>query len=407
MKIGDKVRFLSETGGGIVKGFNGKNIALVEDEDGFEIPMPVNECVVITTNEYNIAKPQAPQKQEKKAGNQKSDGAKGSTKESEYGFRRDIIDIPDEEPDPADKPITFKPVVTERRGGDKLNVFIAFVPVNSRELSTTTFEAYIINDSNYFLAFTWLMAENASWHLKTTGIIDPNTKVFLEEFKHTDLNDMERMAIQFISYKEDKPFMLKPPVSVDLRIDGVKFFKLHAFKENEFFDENALIYDIVKDDVVSRPLVIDIEEVKRAMYGIERAREMVAPARTTSHEANSPSNMKNKVAKLQHEASAYERIRERGKHVIIEVDLHINELLDSTAGMSAGDMKDYQMDVFRKVMEAHKNEHGQRIVFIHGKGDGALRKAITEELRHKYKTCNFQDASFQEYGFGATMVIIH
>ena len=31
MKIGDKVRFLFETGGGIVKGFQGKDIALVED----------------------------------------------------------------------------------------------------------------------------------------------------------------------------------------------------------------------------------------------------------------------------------------------------------------------------------------------------------------------------------------
>ena len=34
MKIGDKVRFLSEVGGGIVKGFQGKDIVLVEDADG-------------------------------------------------------------------------------------------------------------------------------------------------------------------------------------------------------------------------------------------------------------------------------------------------------------------------------------------------------------------------------------
>ena len=34
MKIGDKVRFLSESGGGIVKGFQGRNVVLVEDEDG-------------------------------------------------------------------------------------------------------------------------------------------------------------------------------------------------------------------------------------------------------------------------------------------------------------------------------------------------------------------------------------
>jgi uncharacterized protein len=47
MKIGDKVRFLSEVGGGIVTGFKGKDFVLVEDADGFDIPMPIRECVVI------------------------------------------------------------------------------------------------------------------------------------------------------------------------------------------------------------------------------------------------------------------------------------------------------------------------------------------------------------------------
>ena len=37
MNIGDKVRFLSEVGGGIVKGFKGKDTVLVEDVDGFDI----------------------------------------------------------------------------------------------------------------------------------------------------------------------------------------------------------------------------------------------------------------------------------------------------------------------------------------------------------------------------------
>ena len=34
MKIGDKVRFLSEVDGGIVNGFQGKDFVLVEDADG-------------------------------------------------------------------------------------------------------------------------------------------------------------------------------------------------------------------------------------------------------------------------------------------------------------------------------------------------------------------------------------
>ena len=46
-----------------------------------------------------------------------------------------------------------------------------------------------------------------------------------------------------------------------------------------------------------------------------------------------------------------------------------------------------------------RNKREQRIVFIHGKGDGVLRKALLDELKRKYPTFRHQDASFQEYGF--------
>ncbi|HCM21727.1 MAG TPA: DUF2027 domain-containing protein, partial [Porphyromonadaceae bacterium] len=35
-----------------------------------------------------------------------------------------------------------------------------------------------------------------------------------------------------------------------------------------------------------------------------------------------------------------------------------------------------------------------------------LKNAILKELQNKYKKCYHQDASFQEYGYGATMVTI-
>ena len=33
MKIGDKVRFLNDVGGGVVTGFSGKNLVMVENEE--------------------------------------------------------------------------------------------------------------------------------------------------------------------------------------------------------------------------------------------------------------------------------------------------------------------------------------------------------------------------------------
>ena len=412
MKIGDKVRFLSESGGGIVKGFQGRNVVLVEDEDGFDIPMPIDECVVIVTDDYNIAKvhtvTKAPEKQEQKNVTKKEAVTVASVSKA--------LAINDEqesevEIDPADKPITFRPKPQERKEGDKLNAFLAFVPVNSREISTTTFECYIVNDCNYFIYYTYSTAENASWNLRSSGIVEPNTKVFVEELHHTDLNTLEKVAIQMVAYKEDKPFGMKQPVSVVMRIDGTKFFKLHSFKESLFFDELALLYEIVKDDVVTRPLVIDAAEMKRSMYGggkseVREERPHTADARVRNV-LPSQGRSTTQADVIASPASVFERVKQIGKSVIVEVDLHINELLDSVSGMSTGDMKEYQLNVFRKVMEAHKTEKGRKIVFIHGKGDGILRNSIITELKNKYKNCTYQDASFREYGFGATMVIVH
>ena len=88
------------------------------------------------------------------------------------------------------------------------------------------------------------------------------------------------------------------------------------------------------------------------------------------------------------------------------IELHIGELLDDTHGMSNSEILNYQLDKFREVLEQYKNKREQRIVFIHGKGDGVLRKALLDELKRKYPTFRHQDASFQEYGFGATMITI-
>jgi hypothetical protein len=114
-----------------------------------------------------------------------------------------------------------------------------------------------------------------------------------------------------------------------------------------------------------------------------------------------------KQAMFQKEESGRPRIIKRPQVAeVIEIDLHINELLDSTAGLSNGAMLQCQLDKFHEVLDENKNRKGQKIVFIHGKGEGVLRNEIEKLLKTRYKTYYFQDASFREYGFGATMVTI-
>ena len=229
MKIGDKVRFLSEVGGGKVAGFQGKNIVLVEDEDGFQVPMRLTEVVVVGEENYDTR-----HVVEAKATSVKATLA---------------ADDEEQETEPADKPITFKAKPEERKGGDKLSAFLAFVPMNVKELMETRFETYLVNDSNYYLRYTYLTAEGTAWQVRAEGEIEPNTKEFIEEFGREDLNEFEHCCIQFVAYKRDKHFLLKPPVNADVRMDPVKFYKLHAFRENPFFEQPALIYTLIENDI--------------------------------------------------------------------------------------------------------------------------------------------------------------
>lgn len=350
MKIGDKVRFLSEVGGGIVKGFQGKDIALVEDEDGFEIPMLVKECVVIQTDDYNI-----PLKT----------GKKQRAPEVE------------EEPEEEEKPITYR--APEIKGNDVLNVYLAYVPQDVKAISATAFDAYLVNDSNYFIDYLYLSAEGKSWTLRSRGTVAPNMKQHLEEFDKSALNGMEHVAVQLLAYKDDRTFLLKNAVSMELRVDIVKFYKLHTFQQTDFFAEPALMYDVVRDDESVKQVFVSADDIREALL-----------QKTVPDQPKVPKKHQPKV-----------------KNDIVEVDLHIHELLDDTNGMSNSEMLNYQLDVFHKTLNEYKNKKGQRIVFIHGKGDGVLRRAILDELKRKYKNYSSQDASFREYGFGATMVTIH
>lgn len=379
MKIGDKVRFLSEVGGGRVSGFQGKDIVLVEDEDGFEIPTSVRDVVVVEQDDYAMgkmisAKMEAQQKAEEHAATELHQDSRSI--KSILNDHDEQTDMHVDEYDAADREITFRAPVQEREGGNKLSAYLAFVPVDIKEITHTRFETYVVNDSNYYIHYSYLVAEGNAWTLKSVGEVEPNTKLFIEEFGREVLNDMGRIGVQLTAYKKDKPFLLKPAIDVQFRIDPVKFYKLHVFEENDFFEQPSLLFTIVDNDEVARPLVVDSKRLKEQMYKDEKI--------------------------IAHEGKK-KRQKDDGTLVI---DLHADELLETTAGMNAADILHYQLDVFKKTMDENQKKKGQKIVFIHGKGEGVLRHALVHELNYRYKSCTYQDASFQEYGYGATQVTI-
>lgn len=217
-------------------GFQGKDIVLVEDEDGFDVPMRIADVVVIGNEDYDTK--HMVEVKKKGAGVQETGvHAPSGTAEEEA-----------EPADPADLPVTFKAPVEERKGGDKLSAYLAFVPIDLKELTNTRFESYIVNDCNYYLRYVYMTAEGTSWQVRSTGEVEPNTKCFIEEFGREQLNEIQRSCVQLLAYKREKYFLRKPAVDALVNLDPVKFYKLHTFQENPYFEQPALIYTIIEND---------------------------------------------------------------------------------------------------------------------------------------------------------------
>lgn len=90
----------------------------------------------------------------------------------------------------------------------------------------------------------------------------------------------------------------------------------------------------------------------------------------------------------------------------MEVDLHIHQLTTGTKGMSNHEMLNLQMDTAKRQLEFAIRKRIQKVVFIHGVGEGVLK----EELKYlfgRYDNVTYYDADYQKYGLGATEVYIH
>ncbi|GAL90040.1 Smr/MutS family protein [Jejuia pallidilutea] len=90
----------------------------------------------------------------------------------------------------------------------------------------------------------------------------------------------------------------------------------------------------------------------------------------------------------------------------MEVDLHIHNLVQSSRGMTNFDMLNLQLQTAQRQLEFAIKKRIQRIVFIHGVGEGVLREEL-ETLFRRYDNLKYYDANYQKYGLGATEVYIY
>lgn len=379
MKVGDTVRYLNAVGGGIVTRLEGR-MAYVS-EDGFETPFLQSDLVVVLPAGAEPRKDSARLMFDQQA--------------FDAGRRQQAPEAP--ETTPAAAPATLPPA-PETAHGDAISLTLAFEPTDLRRLSESEFNAVLVNDSNFDLLFSLAAASDDAQGYETIyhGEVGANELVDLASFRHGDLSRIERIALQAVALKQRKAFPLRDTIDIRRRLDLTKFHKLHCFRNGLYFDSPVLEFPLMKEGIPTAGG--EAVEAAAAARLADKFRVDAAPAQNNTKPRRGFSKQRRGITDADNPNKVLP---------LLEIDLHIAELIDSTAGMSNADMLLLQIDTARRVMNANRRRIGQKIVFIHGKGDGVLRSELLKMLRREYPKAETQDASFREYGFGATLVIIH
>ncbi len=358
-KVGDQVKFLNDTGGGRVTRILNKDMVQVLNQDGFEIPVLATELLKADNSGQPVAEePEQPEEPQGQASPWQEEG-----QEEKYDVFAQKM--------PADQTLES---VTEPGN----HVYFAFVPTHQKDPGQGDQEAYLINDSDFQLFYVILLKRESAWVYFASGNLEDNMKTFIKDIEQEHFNELGRFRFQLIFYQKGF-YHPVAPIEVDLNMHPRKFFKSSSYRENDFFESPALILEIKKEEALDKRLSsLRPENIAQAVQEKEK------------HQEQPPSHSP----------------REKDQD-IEEVDLHIEELVDKPKELTNQQMLDIQMSKFQTSLEgALKTPKTKKLVVIHGVGNGRLRYEVRKYLDRYYPRLDYQDASFKEYGYGATLVFV-
>lgn len=348
-RIGDKVKFLNDTSKGIVTGFMNEKIVLVKIEEGFEVPVLKDE--IIPTGD-SIEYSESFLMQGGETNNDQGD------KDNLTGNEYTDSESPDEQRNQIIK--------------------IAYIHAAQTEDDSPHFELYLINDGPYNIYYNLGKQKAGNVNFISGEKLEADTKILIRD---GDINELDaigkKLRFHCIFFK-DGIFRFLVPFNTIIDISSVDLLQQKYYKENDYFDEEAVIIPVYSDKI--KDDVSDKKEIREMYLSKE---------------------IKNKDIPVDRKPKP-----EKKSSDIIEIDLHITEILDDHHGMSNGEMLQIQLDRFTTALEEAFKTDQKKIVFIHGLGNGKLKFEVRKLLDTKYNHLVYQDASFKEYGYGATLVYL-
>lgn len=349
-KIGDKVRFLDEVGGGTVTDIIDNRLLKIETEDGFEIPVLSSELIL----------------------NYRAQGTPEETFSVPKGNKPLQETAPDVTPESNISSVNPWGKVKEEEG-----IYLVYEPHDQQWLLTGDMDVILVNYTSFDILYNFFLERGGLLKGIDYGSVPQKSKAVLGTISRDDLEDWTKGVLQILIHEEnvEKLFL---PIHADINIRVSRFFKEGSYTSNTLVNGKALI-------------------------------SVIAPKNTFQVAGNEEINLKagsrsqTVQSKTKTEAPFIEKYKTRYGEAI--VDLHIAEILDNIAGLSSRDMFEIQMDHFKKALEsAIKNDY-TLVTFIHGVGNGTLKNAIIYALKD-YENLENRRASISKFGVGALDVII-
>ena len=247
-------------------------------------------------------------------------------------------------------------------------IYIAIVSTANDE--SNVLNAYLLNVSTYNILFHLAIETTDGLNSWQHDDLLSEEKIFLGKLPvFNDIDDL-KIVCQLIFYKSDIYEPLEP-VNATLSLSRNNIESVNSFQESEYFEEKAILLPILKQNLIEHKYL---------------AKEVV------SKDALNPDN---------------KRKKEDVHANLEEVDLHAEEIVENISDYSPFEILEMQMSRFDFALETAIRNRQKRIVFIHGAGGGKLKHKIRKILDDNYPRLKYQDTSFKEYGYGATLVILN
>jgi hypothetical protein len=357
-KIGDRVSFLNDKGGGIISKIVDKEIVHVTIEDGFDIPVMAKELLKTGTAEMseNIA-----------IAHQNIISAKSAVVET----TDDVLPLFLSHNNPEQRPD---------------GLFFCFIPQIQENPLSGSLDLFIINHTPYHSVFSLFLNHSGDYHGTEYGFIEPESRLQLATIGRSEIEKWANALLQSVFFMDDKCKPL-PPFSGLVNFKPIKLYMEESFQYESLLRTKAFIVKLMHiSELAAKPL-IESNISKETLKSLE--------------EKDKPETR----IPLTRPKSTHESFLDKHKidDLIAEVDLHIGELVENFTNLEKNDLLNIQLDYFRKCLRQAEKEKLSKIIFIHGIGNGKLKSEIINILEGM-QGITYYDASFARYGMGATEV---